>query len=105
MSRLLGIIGALVICAGLDLLWQCRHEIRFWISAYAKAFRAMLHQEEPRRVFPSPIDLGRFVLLHTKEAAEKRHSAIRFLLGMGFAFFLGPILIALSITLMFYTNS
>ena len=27
-----------------------------------------------------------------------------FLLGMGFAFFLGPILIALSITLMFYTN-
>jgi hypothetical protein len=105
MSKLLGIIGVLVICAGLDLLWQCRHEIRFWISAYVKVFRAMLRQGEARRVLPSPIDLGRFVLLHAKEAAEKRDGAIRFLLGMGFAFFLGPILIALSITLLFYTNS
>lgn len=92
MSRLLGIVGALVVCAGLDLLWQCRHELRFWISTYVKVFRAMLRQEEPLRVFPS------------REAAEKRHGAIRFLLGMGFAFFLGPILIALSITLMFYPN-
>lgn len=103
MPKLLAIIGFLVICAGLDLLWQCRHEIRFWITAYMKVFRAMLRQEEPLRKFPSPIDLGMYVL-HTKEAVEKRHGAVRFLLGMGFAFFLGPILIALSITLMFYTN-
>jgi hypothetical protein len=92
MSRLLGIVGALVICAGLDLLWQCRHEIRFWLSAYSKVFRAMLRQEEPLRVFPSA------------EAAGKRHGAIRFLLGMGFAFLLGPVLIAISITLMLYPN-
>lgn len=103
MPRLLGIVGALVICAGLDLLWQCRHEIRFWIATYVKVFRAMLRQEEPRRGFASPIHLGMGALLHTKEAAQKRHNAVRFLLGMGFAFFLGPILIALSITLM-YTN-
>jgi hypothetical protein len=92
MPKLLGIVGALVICAGLDLLWQCRHEIRFWISAYLKVFGAMLRQEEPQRVFPS------------KEAAEKRQGAIRFLLGMGFTFLLGPSLIALSLTLMFYKN-
>lgn len=104
MPKLLAIIGFLVICAGLDLLWQCRHEIRFWITAYMKVFRAMLRQEEPLRKFPSPTDLGTYVLLHTKEAAEKRHGAVRFLLGMGFTFLLGPILIVLSITLMLYTN-
>jgi len=92
MPKLLGIIGALVICAGLDLLWQCRHEIRFWLSAYVRVFRAMLRHDEPLQVFPS------------KEGAQKRQGAVRFLLGMGFTFFLGPILIALSITLMFYTN-
>lgn len=92
MPRLLGIVGALVICAGADLLWQSRHEIRFWIAAYTKVFRAMLRREEPLRAFPA------------KEIAEKRHGAIRFLLGMGFAFVLGPMLIALGLTLMLYTN-
>lgn len=92
MPRLLGIIGALVICAGLDLLWQSRHEMRFWIAAYWKVFRALLRHEEPLRAF------------RAKEVSEKRHSAIPFLLGMGFALVLGPILIALSLTLMFYTN-
>lgn len=92
MPKLLGIVGTLVICTGLDLLWQCRHEIRFWVSAYVKVWRAMLRQEEALRVFPS------------SEAADKRRGAVRFLLGMGFAFLLGPILIALSITLLLYPN-
>ena len=92
MPKLLGIVGALVICAGLDLLWQSRHEIRFWIAAYMSVFRAMLRHEESARVFPM------------KETAQKRHGAIRFLLGMGLAFVLGPMLIALGLTLMFYTN-
>jgi hypothetical protein len=92
MPKLLGIVGALVICAGLDLLWQSRHEIRFWIAAYMGVFRAMLRHEEPSTVFPA------------KGAREKRHGAIRFLLGMGFAFFLGPMLIVLGLTLMFYKS-
>ena len=104
MPKLLGIVGALIICAGLDLLWQCRHEIRFWIATYVKVFRAMLRQEGPRRGFPSPRELGNYVMLHTRETAERRHGAVRFLLGMGFAFVLGPMLIAIGITLMFYTN-
>ena len=37
-------------------------------------------------------------------AAEKRQGAFAFLLGMGFAFFLGPILIVLGVTLMFYKS-
>lgn len=96
MPKLLGIVGVLVICAGLDLLWQCRHEIRFWVSAYVKVFREVLRQQEPRRPLPS---LMAFLAVVTgEEATEKRRGAVRFLLGMGFAFLLGPILIALSIT-------
>jgi len=89
MPKLLGIVGALVICAGLDLLWQSRHEIRFWVEAYFSVFRAMIRQQEAPRVFPS------------KEAVEKRRGAVRVLLGMGFAFFLGPLLLALGLTMMF----
>jgi hypothetical protein len=89
MPRLLGIIGALVICAGLDLLWQSRRELRFWFSAYLKIPRAVLGLEEPLHFFP------------VKGIAGRRHGALRFLLGMGFAFMLGPMLIALGVTLMF----
>ncbi|HYL46580.1 MAG TPA: hypothetical protein VEU52_06115 [Candidatus Limnocylindrales bacterium] len=93
MPKLLGIVGLLVICAGLDLLWQSRHEIKFWIAAYLKVFRALLrHQQEPFRSLP------------IAATAEKRHGALRVLLGMGFAFFLGPILIVLGVTLMFYPH-
>jgi hypothetical protein len=92
MPKLLGIVGVLVICAGLDLLWQSRREIRFWIAAYFSVFRAMLRQQEAPRVFPS------------KEAVEKRRGAVRVLLGMGFAFFLGPMLLALGLTLMLFPN-
>jgi hypothetical protein len=91
MPKLLGIVGALVICAGLDLLWQGRREIRFWISAYLAVFRALLRQESLR---PLP----------KHQTRGRRHGAVRFLLGMGFAFLLGPLLIALSLTLMFYTH-
>jgi hypothetical protein len=91
--KLLWIIGILVICAGFDLLWQSRYEIKFWLVAYLAVFRAMLRQQEsPMRVFPA------------KEAAAKRHGAVRFLLGIGFAFLLGPILIALGITLMLHPH-
>ena len=43
MPKLLGIIGLLVICAGIDLLWHSRQEIKFWIIAYLAFFRALLH--------------------------------------------------------------
>jgi hypothetical protein len=92
MPQLLGIVGALVICAGFDLLWQSRREIRFWIAAYVRVFRGMLRQQAAERVFPA------------KEAAGKRSGAVRVLVGMGLAFGLGPILLALGLTLMFYKN-
>jgi hypothetical protein len=92
MPKLLGIVGTLVICAGIDLLWQGRHDMRFWLSAYLAVFRSLLRQEQPLRSLPN------------KETTLRRHGAVRFFLGMGFAFLLGPMLIALSLTLMFYGN-
>ena len=91
MPKLLGVVGALVICAGLDLLWQSRREIRFWASAYLQFFRAVLRHEQPQRVLP------------VRAMREKRRGAVRFLLGMSFAFLLAPMLIAIGLTLM-YTN-
>jgi hypothetical protein len=92
MPKLLGIIGILVLCAGLDLLRQSKSEIRFWLAAYVRIFRALLQHGEPSHVFCS------------KDSPQERHGAARVFLGVGFAFFLGPILIALSLTLFLYPN-
>jgi hypothetical protein len=91
--KLLAIIGALVICAGVDLLWQSRNEIKFWLAAYINVFRSILrHQENSYHVLPAAVP------------AAKRKHAVRFLLGVGFAFLLGPMLIAISVTLLLYKN-
>jgi hypothetical protein len=95
MPKLLAIIGALVICAGVDLLWQSRNEIKFWLAAYINVFRSILRRQESistARVLPAAV------------SAAKRKHAVRFLLGVGFAFLLGPMLIAISVTLLLYTN-
>jgi hypothetical protein len=87
--KLLGMVGILVVCAGLDLLWQSRSEISFWLAAYVNAFRSALRQPgSSPRALPAAI------------VGEKRHGAIRVLLGMSFVFFFGPILIAIGVTLM-----
>ena len=93
MPKILGIIGLLVICAGIDLLWQSRHEIKFWVVAYISFFRALLHNRDSAPpVFPS------------KEAVHKRQGTVRFLLGVSFAFLLGPLLIAIGITPIFFPH-
>lgn len=89
MPKLLGIVGVLVVFAGLDLLWQSRAEISFWMAAYLNAFRSALRQQgNSPRSLPAAI------------VAEKRRGALRVLLGMSFVFFFGPILIAIGVTLM-----
>lgn len=93
MPKLIAVIGFLVMSAGLDLLWQSRWDIRYWLEELAKVFRAMLQREKPPQIFPP------------KEASAKRNRAVQVLLGMGFVFVLGPILLAVSLTLMLYSNS
>lgn len=89
MPKLLGVIGVLVVCAGLDLLWQLRRELRFWTLTYLNVLRAMLGFGGPESAVP------------ISELARRRQQALQFLLGMGFALVLGPALIAVAVTLTF----
>jgi hypothetical protein len=85
--ELLGLVGTLVVFAGIHLLWQARREIFFWLETFVRIFRASL-QQPGARVRP----------LGIATAAGERHT-LRMLLGMGLLFFLGPMLIVLSLTL------
>ncbi|HTU35568.1 MAG TPA: hypothetical protein VMF66_17320 [Candidatus Acidoferrum sp.] len=98
MPKLLSVIGVLVVCAGLDLLWQSRRELRFWASTYFNVFRAMLRFGEPERVVAIK------AVAVTINEILRRQTAQQFLLGMGLALVLGPTLIAIGITLTFYVH-
>lgn len=93
MAKLLGLIGILVVCAGLHLLWQSRKEVAFWLGAYFRVFRSLLRQ--PGAPAPS---------IGTGPAGQTREGTLRMLLGVGLVFFVGPFLIALGLTLMFYPD-
>lgn len=88
MPTLFGIIGVLVTCAGLDLLWQTRAEIQFWLSAYVKMFRALLKNRDSAKG-----------IVATQDASASHHGAVRFLLGFAFAFVFGPALIVIGVGL------
>ncbi len=90
MPKLIAIVGGLVICAGIDLLWQSRLQIRYWVETYLKFFAALWRRQLPARVLAS----GAMFL--------KRQGAVQVLLGLSFVLFLGPLLLALSLTLMLY---
>jgi hypothetical protein len=85
-QELFGIIGTLVVFAGLHLLWQARREIFFWLETYFRIFRASLELPNP---LPHAVRQAR---------AGDRHT-LRLLLGVGLVFFLGPALIVLGLTL------
>jgi hypothetical protein len=90
--RLLGMIGLLVVCAGVHLLWQSRRDVAYWIAAFFRVFRTQL-RDAPQ---------SRADLLAHESPAVRREGTLRLLLGAGLLFFLGPLLIALGLTLMLY---
>ena len=92
MPRLLGMIGLLVVCAGVHLLWQSRRDVAYWMAAFFRMFRTQLRDAPQSRA-----DLA----AHESPAA-RREGTLRLLLGAGLLFFLGPLLIALCLTLMLY---
>ncbi len=87
MPELLGLVGTLVVFAGIHLLWQARREIFFWLETFVRIFRASLKQPGAS---VRPLGIA--------TAVGERHT-LRMLLGMGLLFFLGPMLIVLSLTL------
>lgn len=85
MPKLMSIIGFILICAGIDLLWQSRMDIRYWFSAYRSVLRELMRRR----------DVSRLIF-----AARKRQGAAGVLLGMCLVFLVGPVLIVTGVALM-----
>ena len=90
MAKLFGVIGVLVICAGVDLLWQSRRDVRYWFSTFADVLGGLLGPQESHP------------LLSSKVPGERRRQVLRVFLGMSLVLILGPVLLALGVTLMFF---
>jgi hypothetical protein len=92
MARLLGLVGILVFLAGLDLLWQSRREVAFWFASYVKMFRSQLRAPGSRvRPFEPEVE------------PIKHRRTLPMVLGMGLAL-VGPLLIAVSLTLLLFPS-
>jgi hypothetical protein len=90
MAKLFATVGALIICAGVDLLWQSRLQVQYWIETYAKYLSAMWRRQHPIQWFASGSGL------------VPRPGSMQVLLGLGFVLLLGPALLLVSLTLVFY---
>ena len=90
MPKLIATVGGLVICAGIDLLWQSREQIHYWLETFGKFLSALGPRQLPARIFASSADFLR------------RQATVQILLGLGFTFVLGPLLLAVSLTLLFF---
>ncbi|MGA2718220.1 MAG: hypothetical protein ABSF78_04570 [Candidatus Acidiferrales bacterium] len=92
MPKLIAVVGALVICAGIDLLWQSYAQIQYWFEAYLAFFKAIWRRQLTSRF-----------LVSAKNFA-KNQAAVQVLLGLGFVFVLGPLLLFVSLTLILQTR-
>jgi hypothetical protein len=83
--KLLSVIGFILMCAGIDLLWQSRMDIRYWFAAYRSVLRELLRRRDVSRLI---------------SAAKKRQGAAAVLLGMSLVFLIGPVVILTGVALM-----
>ena len=95
MANLIGVIGFLLFCAGVDLLWQSRNDLLFWLTSYLKIFRSTLKSppstaREAWRPHPA-----------VKLPKVQPHRTVAMVLGMGLAF-VGPLLIMVSLVILLY---
>lgn len=90
MPKLLATVGALIICAGMDLLWQSRAQVRYWVETFLKHISALWQRPWPARILTSGA------------AFLKRQGALQVALGLSFVLLLGPLLLVLSLTLLLY---
>lgn len=90
MAKLLATVGGLVICAGVDLLWQSRLQVQYWLETYAKVLSAMWRRQLRTQWSASASNL------------LPRPGSMQVLLGLGFVLVLGPALLLVSLTLVFY---
>jgi len=88
MSRLFNVIGVLVLCAGVDLLWQARIELRILLDEWRPFAREIMR--EGNLLDPFLWD----------NAARKRRTSASVELALVLAFILGPTLVLMGIAMM-----
>ena len=95
MANLIGVIGFLLFCAGVDLLWQSRNDLVFWLSSYLKIFRSTLKG--------SPASARDNWRHHTAATLPKvkPHRTVAMVLGVGLTF-VGPVLMMVSLAILLY---
>jgi hypothetical protein len=85
---IVAVIGVLVWCAGLHLLWNSRAEILAWAGEYIRLFRISVKQQtDPSQLPP---------LVEGAQSSQPRHT-MRIVLGFVLAFFVAPMLITLGL--------
>lgn len=86
----LGLIGFLIFLAGLQLLWQAREEILFWLREFLRIFQVSLRRTP--LVGSTPIDRG------APHSALQKHRTLRIVGGVGLML-LGQLLLILDLAL------
>lgn len=69
----IGLIGILIVFAGLHLLWKARHEIEYWLDRYLLLFRKSFDQAA-KEGSARPIEFS---------SGERRHELLPMLTGVG----------------------
>lgn len=88
----LSLVGILVVCAGLHLLWLSRREIFYWMETWLKIFRASLrNSNRPAEMKPERPGFSR--------SPSSREHVLRMLLGLSLVLVVGPVLIFLGLVL------
>lgn len=88
----LSLVGILVVCAGLHLLWLSRREIFYWAETWLKIFRASLRNSyRPAEMKPERPGFSR--------SPSSREHVLRMLLGLSLVLVIGPVLIFLGLVL------
>ena len=68
----IGLVGILLVCAGLHLLWNARHEIQYWCDRFLVLFRKSFDQAAKGRA-----ESLRF------QPQERKHELLPMLTGVG----------------------
>ena len=87
---IVAIIGLLVWCAGLHLLWISRADILAWAGEYIRLFRISVKQTDPSQL--PPLMEG----APAPPAGQRRHT-VRIVLGLVLAFLVAPMLITIGL--------
>lgn len=86
---IVAIIGLLVWCAGLHLLWISRADILAWAGEYIRLFRISVKQQTDASQLPPLMEPA-------PQAGQRRHT-VRIVLGLVLAFLVAPMLITLGL--------